>query len=180
MTDHPLPGGHVDLPLPPALAECWGYTGHARYVAFSWSPCGDEVVVDDGQMSRTGESQAFLMYKRHPAVAGFLRHWNLGASDTDPEYALLLDREQNRASIAPLHEARAFLEEQWPPAPTLTPEQEAEVERQVQLLIEEWRQQTVDMGEVQRRMDEQRGRVKRMLSWLDMAPEPPQEGLGHD
>src|SRR4051812_47545593 len=108
MTDQ-LPGVKIDLPLFPDLCETFGYTGNARYVGFSWSNCGDELIADDGLVSGTGNSQAFLAYRRHPAVAPLLRPFHLGASDTDAESCLILDREKHRASVAPLHQARAFL-----------------------------------------------------------------------
>jgi hypothetical protein len=177
MTD--LPGRRLDLPLPPALAETFGYRGEARFVGFSWSPCGDELVVDDGLSSETGQSWAFLTYRRHPAVATLLRGWNLGASDTEAEFALVLDRTANRVSLAPLHDARAFLERQHPPATPLTEEQREELEQRVEeMMARGWRDEPVDMEQVRRSMEEQRGRVGRMVAWLDMCPAPPQQGRG--
>jgi hypothetical protein len=74
MTDRApsLPGVPVDVPLPPQLAETFGYPGQARYVAFHWTPSGDEVYYDDGRLGGTGASWAFLTYKRHPAVEPLL------------------------------------------------------------------------------------------------------------
>src|SRR5580693_660228 len=98
MTD--MPGQPVDLPLPPELVQTFGYGGNARYVGFHWSPCGDELVVDDGLNSGIGQSWSFLSFRRHPAVAPLLADYNLGYSDSDAEHWLLLDREKSRATIA--------------------------------------------------------------------------------
>jgi hypothetical protein len=171
-----LPGTPVDLPLPPDLAETFGYRGKARYVSFAWSPTGDELVVDDGRSSRSGESWSFLVWKRHPAVAPLLAGFQLGASDRRAEHVLILDRLANRASIAPLNEGLTFVEAQHPPPPRLS-RREAEALRQglEAFLEEDRRQQDIDPAEIQRAMVEQRGRVGRMISWLDMAPKPPPE-----
>src|SRR5438876_10696714 len=111
----PLPGDPISLPLPPAIAETFGYRGDARYAAFYWIPDGDEVVYDDGRLSGTGATWAFLAYRRHAAVAPTLESYNLGYSDVAAEHCLLIDREEGRASVAPLAEAQAFLRDQHPP-----------------------------------------------------------------
>jgi hypothetical protein len=177
MTDLPLPGQPVDLPLPPEVDRAFGYHGQARYVAFHWSPCGDELVFEDARRSGTGHSWAFLVFRRHRAVKPLLRGWNLGASDAEPEHALVIDRHAHRASMAPLHEARAFLEDQHPPESPLTPAQVEGLRRQVEERAKRgWEEVPVDPAEVQRLMSEQRARVGRLKGWLDMCPEPPQEG----
>jgi hypothetical protein len=50
----------VPVPVFPWLAKAFGYRGDARFVAFYWTPAGDEVVYDDGMRSGTGEPWAFL------------------------------------------------------------------------------------------------------------------------
>lgn len=172
MTDRPLPGTPIDLPLPPELAEAFGYSGDARFVGFYWSPCGDEVVHTDGRSSGTGQSWTFLTYRRHRAVTPLLAGWNLGYSDRDAEHCLLIDRERNRASVAPLSAAREFLEAQHSPVPALTPGEAAALRERIKRALEEWRSRPVDPAAVQRLMDEQRGRTGRMVSFLDMCPAP--------
>ena len=162
--------------MTPELAETFGYRGNARFVAFYHSPLGDEVTYTDGRSAGTGATFAFLAFRRHRAVSPLLAGWNLGYSDLDAEYALVIDREANRASIAPLAEAHAFLEERHPPEPELTPEQQEVFHRELDRLLAEWRTRPVDHEAVAREMAEQRGRVGRMMSWLDMCPVPPQEG----
>src|SRR5271155_430829 len=95
-----MPGTPVDLPLPPEICETFGYRGKSRFVGFHWSTCGDELVVDDGLESGTGQSWSFLAFRNHPAVTPLLAGFNLGYSDADAEHWLLLDRERSRATIA--------------------------------------------------------------------------------
>ena len=97
MTDTPLPGVPIDLPLPPSLCETLGYQHDARFVSLRWSY--DHLIVDDGRSSSTGAGWTFAQYTRHRAVAGLLSGFDLGGSDHEAASVLLLDREANRASI---------------------------------------------------------------------------------
>jgi hypothetical protein len=106
-------------PVPPMLAKAIGYTGEARYVAFNWTPFGDEAEYFDGRRSATGNWQAFLAYIQHPAVSPALEGYDLGSSDSEAKHCLILDREKVELMIAPVMEARVFLTEQWPPEPPL-------------------------------------------------------------
>jgi hypothetical protein len=173
MTTTPLPGQRIDLPLPPDLTETFGYRGDARFVGFFWSPLGDQLVATDGVNSGTAQSWAYLGYRRHKAVFPLLAPFDLGSSEEDGTHMLLIDREMNQASIAPVGEARDFLARQHPPAPELTQEQQAAFQKELERLLAEWRQRPVDHEAVARQMAEQRARVGRMMSWLDMAPVPP-------
>jgi hypothetical protein len=174
-----LPGQAVDVPVPPDLAEAFGYRGQARFVGFCWSPLGDELNYDDGRSAGSGASHAFLTYKRHKSVEPLLRGWNLGYSDAEAEHCLLLDRQRNRASIAPLAVARAFLKAQHPPARPLSAQEAETLRRQIEEAIAQgWQEVRVNPAEVQRLMQEQRQRVGRMVSFLDMCPTPPGRGRG--
>jgi len=117
----PLP---LDVPVPPGLAEPIGYAGKARYVGFYWIPAGD-----DGVTSGTGNPWAWLAYKQHRTVAPHLGEYNLGYSDLEAEHALIVDREHDLASVAPLRAAQQFLRAQHPPPPELTPYEREELER---------------------------------------------------
>lgn len=107
----PLPA-----PVPPTLAKAIGYTGDARYVAFNWTPYGDEVEYFDGRRSANGNWQAFLAYIQHPAVSPLLEDYNLGSSESEARHALILDRDKHDIMIAPVKETKKFLEAQWPPS----------------------------------------------------------------
>lgn len=169
MTD--LPGQPIDIPLPPDAVAAFGYAGKARFVSFRW--VYDDLVIDDGRMSQTGAGWVFSAYSQHRAVFPLLTA--MTPEEGEPaQVALLIDREKNRASLVPAVEARSFLHDQWPPEPPLSPEQQAELQRRIEEMVSQgWREIQVDPQEVMRLMQEQRGRVGRMMSWLDMAPEPP-------
>ena len=109
-------------------------------------------------------------------MAALLAPFDLGGSDHRAPSVLVIDREKNRASVAPVAEARAFLAAQHPPEPELTPEQQEAFRREMEKLIAEHRSRPFDPGAVAREMAEQRGRVGRMMSWLEMCPTPQQRG----
>lgn len=165
-----LPGQKVDIPLPPATVETFGFRGEARFVGFFFSPMGDQLVATDGVNSGTGQTWAYLGYKRHRAVAPLLEPFDLGSSEEDPVHMLLIDRERNLASVAPVAEARAFLVAQHPPTPPLTPEEQEAIEREFEKLLAEYRSRPIDHEAIAREMADQRGRVGRLMSWLDQCP----------
>jgi hypothetical protein len=103
-----MPGLALDIPLPPYLADTFGYPGQARYVAFYRTPAGDDLVYDDGRISAAGAAGAFLAYCRHPAVAPLLSVWDLGSSGEEARHCLLIDRIDPLVTVAPLAEARAI------------------------------------------------------------------------
>jgi hypothetical protein len=71
-------------------------------------------------------------------------------------------------------EVSEFLVAQHPPAPELTAEQQEEFNRELERLMEEWRARPVDHEAIAREREAQNGRVRRMISWLDMCPMPGQ------
>lgn len=175
-TGVPMPGEAVDVPLPPECVECWGYRGEARFVSFRVDADLDEAVFDDGRWSGSAEAWAYQAWRRHAAVAPLLGD-ALVAPPGKPPCCLLVDREAHRASIAPLSEARSFLESQWPPEPPLSEAQRQAVERELDRLSEETRRsRPVDTASVLRAMKEQQGRIARLCSWLDLCPVPPARG----
>lgn len=78
---------------PPMLCEAVGYPGPARYVAFYWTPCGDEIIYSDGRLSADGHWHAWLLFTRHKEVAPHIAPYNLGSSDEEATHWLLVDRE---------------------------------------------------------------------------------------
>ncbi|MDY3551455.1 hypothetical protein R5W24_000531 [Gemmata sp. JC717] len=169
-----LPGQRVDLPLPPDLCLTLGYRGNARFVAFSW--LFDHFTVDDGRSSGSANGWVYQAYARHPAAAPLLDGHDLGGADHAAPSVLLIDREKNLATIAPAAEARKFLRAQHPPEVPLTPEQQEAFQREFQKLLAEHRNRPFDPGAVAREMAEQRGRVGRLMSWLDQCPDAPERG----
>jgi len=89
----------VVVPVPPMLEAALGYPGTARYVAFYWTPAGDELMWDEGWRSADGAWQGWLTFTRHPRVAPALAPYQLGDSDTPATHWLLLDREARTCSV---------------------------------------------------------------------------------
>jgi hypothetical protein len=150
--DHCLTRIHA--PLPPGLAETFGYKGQARFVAFYHEPTIDQFIVDDGHTSATGEWYAFERWRDHAAMASHLQDVNLGDAELDATHWLIMDRERGELYVAQVSTALAFLQEQHPTAPQPDPTQVAEIHR---------------------RMELHERAVARMLAFLDMATASTQE-----
>jgi len=162
-THHPLIP--LSAPVPPQLEQALGYDGEAHYVAFYWTPCGDELVFDDGQVCGDGNWQGWQCYCDHSAVAYHLSLpcWrcgdkgttnqlenepceicdgagifplNLGSSDEEAECWLIIDRQKRQAYIADPSSATSFLQAQWPTAHELTHEEQLALIHAMQKAIE--------------------------------------------
>jgi hypothetical protein len=154
-------------PVPPMLATAIGYKGDARYVAFKWTPYGDEAEYSDGRISATGNWHPFLVYIQRPTVSPVLREYDLGSSDSDAKHALVLDREKQALYIAPVKEAEKFLTEQWPPEPPIRMSQEEYLAQISEALKNVKQPNDVDIEEIQQRIEEQYALVEDMQRWLD-------------
>ncbi len=98
--------------LPRAWERAFGYDGEARYVAFYWTPVGDEAMYDDGQVSGDGNWRLFLTL-RHENPTLDQRH-KVGDSDVEADHWLLLDRQTRDLDVMLKAEAQARLRQQWP------------------------------------------------------------------
>jgi hypothetical protein len=163
----------LNVTVPPMLEEAIGYTGSGRFVAFYWTPYGDEVMFDDGLYSGTGEWDGFLTFIRHPAIAPALQFYHLGDSDTEAEHALVLDREARKLFVAPIEQTSRFLQEQWPHMPegeplTMTAEEMMQSFMDA-LNIENWQEvsSVVNTEEITCRMEVHYALVQEMTTWLD-------------
>jgi hypothetical protein len=97
--------------LPRNWERAFGYDGDARYVAFYWTPVGDEALYDDGQVSGDGNWRLYLILRyQHPELD---RRYNVGYSNLEADHWLLLDRETHDLVVMPRAEAQARLREQW-------------------------------------------------------------------
>jgi hypothetical protein len=79
------------IPVPPMLEAAFGYPRHARWVAFYWEPCGDELRYHDGAVSADGSWQAWLTFVRHRRIAPALAPYHFGNSEEEAVHWLLLD-----------------------------------------------------------------------------------------
>jgi hypothetical protein len=175
MTDTSLPGEQIDMPVPPNLSTVLGYRGDARFVGVRYTCLGDQVVFEDGQSSGTGQTWSFLAFKRHRAIDPFLRDADLGSSEEDGTEMLLIDTQERKASIAPLHDARVFLDGQWPEQEPMTPEQEEVFRAELERLLAEQGTRPIDWDAISRQQREQSTRMAVMLAFLDQQV-PPSQG----
>jgi hypothetical protein len=126
-----------------------------------------KMVYEDGRSSGSGATWSYLAFKRHRAVEPFLRDADLGSSEEDGTQMLLIDTQERKASIAPLHDARAFLVSQWPEPEPMTPEQEERFRQELTRLLEEQRNRPIDWDAINRQQREQNTRMAVMLAFLD-------------
>jgi hypothetical protein len=98
---------------PPMLCEAIGYPGRARYVAFYWMPCGDEIMYSDARLSADGHRHAWLLFTRHRTISPHLEAFNLGSSDDEATHWLLIDRETCALYIGTPGEVLRALREQY-------------------------------------------------------------------
>jgi hypothetical protein len=173
MTDPAMPGTSIPLPVPPDLGPTLGYPGDARYVVFYIDADLDDVIYNDGARTGNGATWVFQAYRRHPAIQPLLQPFDL-----NHEHCLVFDLTGTRASVCTGSDAAEFLRQHRPPLPPSPPVTE-EPGSLVEQITTGWRGEQVDQEAVRRSMEEQRGRVGRMLSWLEQCPTPgPQEGRG--
>ncbi len=95
-----------DSPLPRNWEHAFGYGGNARWLAAYWTPCGDEAMFSDGQISATANWPAFQELVRLycaaitnalvqsgacPADDAWAAIYYFGSSDAEASHCLLLD-----------------------------------------------------------------------------------------
>ena len=102
-----------------------------------------------------------------PVVNPSLKEYDLGSSDSEARHALILDRNKLKIMIAPVKEARAFLEAQWPPRQTIRMSKEEYLEMVSQALRGIKQPDDIDIEEMQRRIEEQYTQIEDMQRWLD-------------
>lgn len=156
----------LSVPVPPMLEEACGYRGQARYVALYWG-AGDEAYVDDGQMSATGEWEAYRTFVQYRSVAPALHGYDLGSSEEEARHWLILDREQRQITIAEISVAQQVLRAQWDPAkwermPVISAE---DLVWLIQEMITQMK--AVSNEQIRALMREQQQRVAKMQMWLD-------------
>jgi hypothetical protein len=99
--------------LPRNWERAFGYEDDARYVAFYWTPVGDEALYDDGRVSGDGNWRLYLTLRyQHPELD---RRYNVDYSDLEAHHWLLLDRQTRDLVVMPRAEAHARLRQQWSP-----------------------------------------------------------------
>jgi hypothetical protein len=156
------------------LEATLGYEHDVRYVAFYWTPFGDEVMWDTGWSSATGNWTAWLIFVRHPRIALALTSYHLGSSDQAAAHWLLLDRHERTLWVGPGKAVHAFLREHNQPATRVgEPDDEAGA-----LVIDaafldafvdhmEEVRSTVTAEELYANLADQEMQLRRLQAWLD-------------
>lgn len=160
--------------VPPVFEEAMGYFGQARYVGFYWEPAGDELMVDDGRTSFTGEWGPFRVLMNHPATFPIFAPYDFGSSDGYGPDMLVLDRETREASVLKVAEARRLLRDQHPAPSAQDMVLQVDAEEMGRLIHEGLKQMQavtvapneIDM-DIEGRIAEQRNREAKFLGWLD-------------
>jgi len=121
-------------PLPRNWERVFGYKGSARYLAVYWTPCGDEAMYADGQVSGTAHwpvyqelirqyraaiTEAMLASRMCPPGEAWNAVCQLGSSDHEASHCLLLDLTERTISIADIEAGIKFVLRQHPPAPPI-------------------------------------------------------------
>lgn len=132
-----------DRPIVGAAPRNWerafGYPGEARYVAFFWSPYGDEAMYSDGQVEGDGSWALYLDLVDQRLDLSAEEILSLGSSETEATHHLLLDRETRKFCVLPAAEAAGLLQGQHLPATPLSPEQSEELFQRLVAGLEEAR-----------------------------------------
>ena len=156
------------VPVPPMLEQAIGYEGEARFVSFYWTPGGDEADYDDGQRTGTGNWQGYLAFVQHPTVHPELAQYQLGSSDSEAQHRLILDRQERKLYVASMKDAQRLLALQWPKTePIHMTQEEWEVLKSRITAEMKQKQQTIDMEEINRRIEAQYVLVEALQSWLN-------------
>lgn len=133
----PIPEGFqkLPIPLPPMLCDTAGVSVDSRFISLYYR--GSKAIWADGRSLSTFS----FFYCWQPLISHIcieIRLWpyHLGADDLDPTHALLLDRENLAMFVGDWGQVQGFVESQHPPAPPLTPEEEAAVRAELLAAME--------------------------------------------
>lgn len=166
----------IPVPPEPVLENALGYTGQAQFFTTWWEPCGDEAMVSDGRTSATGEWQGFLAYTQHPLIRPALFGFDLGSSESEAEFWLVIDRQERKAWIARPADARSLLAQQWPQAGPNSDQilHIEDLDQLLALVIDRFQQMdTVTVQDVMHWMENTRQAVAELTDWLN------QQALNH-
>ncbi len=186
----------LDGLVPPMLEEAIGYSQAflgklpmMRFVGFYWQQCGDEVMVDDGATSATGDWGSYLLYTQHHRIAPYLCSYDFGSSEEEPVHYLVLDQEERKLYAAPVRIAGAFLiaqhiEQALKPHPgqALSTQFEPPVVESLEELLQQisngtgWQEVAVDQQQVMAAMRQAQDLYQAMALWLEQPPEGEHHG----
>jgi hypothetical protein len=130
----------IRTPLPPMLPDMASIVGESQFIGMFYQ--GSKATWSDGRISRTFNFyQVWQPLTSHPAIAIPLSialyncpppndDWTepgLGSDDFQATHMLIIDRDAMTMAIAPWIEGMEFLNQQHPPLPPLSPEEQEAV-----------------------------------------------------
>lgn len=158
------------LPVPPAFEQVMGYPGNRKWVAFFWTPFGDELEFNDGHSSGTIDWPGWLAFVRHRLVLPLIKAYDFGASDSEAVHWLLLDRQARQFFVGEKRAVRDFLESftrQLKAEPVeITYDQLEQLRRMLKEGLQEQKAE-IKIDDVQQKVADKISRVDRMVAWLD-------------
>lgn len=164
----------ISVPPAPLLERAVGYQNerNARYLALWWEPCGDEVMVSDGYVSFTGHWPGYLAFIQHSRIYPQLIGLNLGSSEENADYHLVIDLVERKAYVAPNRDADRLLSSQWqtgerPALPEL--HSLADLEALLTTFME-MHSVSITQEELMQRLEEDRKAVQDLMNWLNNQP----------
>ncbi len=164
----------LSISAPPILCEAVGYRGQARFVAFYWTPAGDELMFSDGSISADGDWYAWSVFVQHRSVAPRLAPYDFGSSDEEAKHWLLVDRQSNDLYAGAPREVCKLLVQQLAQAEAsdtapndVIPETSAAIDLNAFLTEELMEVQPPGQEEVRREMLRRQRLTEELKSWLD-------------
>lgn len=154
------------LPVPPGFEQVMGYPGNRKWVAFFWSPFGDELEFDDGHSSGTIDWPGWLAFIQHRLVRPLIQGYDFGSSESEARHWLLLDRQARQFYAGPKTVVSNFLQSftrQFAFEPVeLSHEQ---LEQFAQQLPEQ--RAAIPPEDIRRMLSDKKRRVDELVLWLD-------------
>jgi len=167
----------LPLRLPDSFEKALGYNGKMKWVAFYWTPDGDEAVYDDGFTFADGNWHGFLAFIYHPSVAPHLKGYDLGSSESTAKHWLLADLEHRAIWVGDRKEVAQFLEKEMARQLSLSPPVEIPLERLQEIIGKIEKQMRAiklpSMKEIEKQIAEEAQAVEAMLKQLDTSFQGP-------
>lgn len=98
------------LPVPPNFATIMGYHYGRKWVAFYWSPAGDELEFYDGRFGGTADWFGWLRFVNHRVVRAAFAGFDFGSSENQATDWLLLNRKSRVFFAGPWRQVQQFLD----------------------------------------------------------------------
>lgn len=98
------------VPVPPRLAEAFGYTGSAKRVMFYWHAESNQMHCHDGLCDQPGDTDCWLTFIQHPNIQPALADFEFGGPGHGPIHALIMDRATDFLLAASCPAARRFVQ----------------------------------------------------------------------